>query len=280
MASAIPVVLMFINWTVCLIMYVSGKKTTLYSGFQSSLLLLYSIHPYIVKAGVALISCKAIETRTLWLTADVSLQCWQTEHSFIVLTLFLPMFLIYILGVPMAVFVSVFRLCKSVMSGVMTFFTAGYRPTSRLWEVVICLRKTLLILVLGLLGSSESVVQILSAMVALYSFLEWHIREAPFEHKFHNMLEGSSLFLQLVLTGFSFYFISSLHILDTILEIISYTILLLVLGFILASLLTLLAQIILSRRKKTAVQPVAESPDSQMCVPPPSYNSSSVALMP
>ena len=284
MASVIPVVILILNWTVYLSVYaIRRSKKTLYSGYQSSLMLLYSIHPYIVKAGVALISCKAVEDSTLWLTADVSLKCWQAYHFNYVTRLFLPMFILFILGIPMTILISISRLRRSKWRDLVTFFTAGYRTSSGLWEVVICLRKTFLILVLGLLGSSESVVQILSAMIVLYLFLEWQVREGPFMRDFHNKLEAFGLFLQLILTGFSFYFIPSLHIRDVILVIISYSILLIVLGFILTSIGILVAQIVLYRRRKGVVQPTlprSEVASPVIVPPPPSNNSSMLPLAP
>jgi len=283
LASSLPVLIMLVNWSVYLtLFFVKRNQNTLYSGFQSSLMLLYSIHPYIVKAGVALISCKTIESDTLWLTADVSMECWKSDHVFYVLTLFLPMFLLYILGIPMAILISVTRLRKGEKQTLVTFFTAGYRHVVGIWEVVVSMRKTLLILVLGLLGSSESVIQIISAMVVLYLFLEWHIRAAPFVRDFHNKLEAYSIFLQLVLTGFSFYFIPSLHIRDVILIIISFAILILVLGFILTSLGILLAQIVVSRKKQMTVAPALVASTStpiRVVSPPPPSNNSSILLL-
>jgi len=280
-ASILPIAVVILN----LVLYSVLKrgKQALYRGFQASLVLLYSIHPYIVKAGVTLISCKAIESDTLWLTADVSLECWQKDHLQHVLTLFIPLFVIYILGIPMLLLISISRFRKSQMHGLVTYFTIGYRRNAGIWEGVICLRKMFLILVLGLLGSSDSLIQILFAMVVLYLFLEWHIREKPFDRPFHNKLEGFSIFLQLLLTAFSFYFIPSLNIREIVLSIISYTILTLVLGFILISVGTTIAQIFVYRNQKTVVMPAlrrSESPVSLVLpVPPPSHNSSVMGLV-
>jgi len=279
MASVLPVVLTVLNWGVYLSMYlVSRSKKVLYSGFQSSLILLYTIHPYIVKAGVTLISCRVIDNNTLYLTADVSLKCWQSTHLNYAIQLFLPMFIVYILGIPMAIFIFIFRLCKGQKRCLVTFFTAGYEISAGLWEVVICLRKAFLIIVLGLLGSGETLIQILSALVLLYLCLEWHIRKSPFIEGFLNKLEGFGLFVQLILLGFSFYFMASLNTNDTILSFISYVILLLVLGFILVSIGIIIAQIILYG--KWPAVPILVASSLIVAVPPPSYNSSMLSLAP
>lgn len=212
---------MVLNWTVCLIMYAKRRSMeVLRGGFQSSLVLLYSIHPYIVKAGVALISCKTIDSSDYWLIADVSLKCWHNAHLKYVLTLFLPMLLLLILGIPIAIALCVARFRRTPHRNLFAFFTVGY-TSKDWWEIVICGGKMLLILLLGLVGSSEAIIQILCAMVVLYSLLEWHIRAKPFKEVFHSKLEGFSLFLQLVLLGFSYYYTAELRVADIILKVAS-----------------------------------------------------------
>ena len=281
-ASIMPLVLMLLIWPFYLALYVLRRhKKALYHGLQSSLLLLYSIHPYIVRTAVGLIACKTIDSSAFLLISDVSLKCWQSEHLVYVFALFLPMFLLFIIGIPGVILLSLTRFRKN--GKMVFFFLAGYRLPTGLWGAAICLRKTLLILVLGLLGSSESVLQILSALVVLYVFLEWHIRTGPFVSELHNRLEAFSILLQLKLVGFSFYFMSSLNINDTVLTIISYISLCIVLCFILACLCVLLIQALYGR-KLVAAQPVVSTSTviapSMLVAPPPSDNSSIVLSFP
>ena len=276
-ASLLPVLLVVLNFTVFLC--VKRSRKAVLSCFQASLVLLVSLHPYLVKAAVALISCRAIETQTLWLIADVSVQCWTSQHLYFVLGVFVPMFVLYILGIPMVLLVAVSKLRSGSAGALVMFFTLGYRRGAGTWEVAVVLRKMLLFLLLGLLGGSEALIQILTAMVALYLFLEWHIRTAPFESAFHNKLEGVSLFLQLVVTGFSFYFIPKQRIRDIVLSVISYAVLLLVLTFIVSGVVLTFAQVVVYRRQRT-LKVTSRSVDAVLPVPPPSHNSSVLNLVP
>ena len=134
--------------------------------------------------------------------------------------------------------------------------------------------------VLGLLGSSETIIQIISAMVILYCFLEWQIRESPFVHSFHNKLEAYGLFVQLLLTGFTFYFMSALTIRGEVLDAISYTLMTLVLIFIAVCVTTMVAQAVRGTRRIAAVIPDSKSERQsfEVMAPPPSGNVSDVFL--
>jgi hypothetical protein len=190
------------------------------------------------------------------------------------------MFLLFIIGIPVAILAFLTHFRNNRRENRFAFFFAGYTQKTRLWTAVICLRKTLLILVLGLLGSCEAIIQILSAMVVLYMFLEWQVRIGPFEQGFHNKLEAFSIFFQLALICFSFYFLSSLDINDTVLTVLSSIILSMVLGFIVACLCVLLVQA-LQKRILNAVQPAVSTgtvmSPSRLVAPPPS-NTSSIML--
>jgi len=281
LASVVPLVLVACTWAVFGVgRLVGGNKSWKSHAFQGMLMLLYMLHPYIVKCAIALITCKSIEGPELWLTADASIQCWQDSHLLYTNALFLPMFLLYILGIPMLLLAAVMRLRLSQHRFVITFFTSGYAAGKNYWELVIMSRKTLLLISLGLLGSAETRIQVLVGLILLYLCLVMHCEVYPYLTLLHNRLETASLFILTILGGFSFYFMAELNINSNILLTISFVIMIQVLSFILICLLILLIQFI--RGRKTPVVPqIPNQPLSPLQPNPPNtVNSSIIGLKP
>lgn len=281
LASGVPLVLVACNWTVFGVdRLVTGNKSWKTHAFQGMLMLLYMLHPYIVKCAMALITCKSIEGPSLWLTADASIQCWQGAHVLYTNALFLPMFLLYILGIPMLLLATVMRLRLSQSRFIVTFFTSGYAPGKNYWELVIMGRKTLLLISLGLLGSAETRIQVLVGLILLYLCLIVHCEVYPYLTLLHNRLETASLFILTILGGFSFYFMAELSINSSILLTISFAIMIQVLTFILVCLLILLIQAILGRKRRIVPQ-LPNPPRSPLQPNPPNtVNSSIIGLKP
>ena len=258
-ASLAPVVLICISFTsFAVLRLLSYSKLWREHAYQSSLMLLYMMHPYVVKAGITLISCKEIEGTNKWLTADASIQCWTGSHRFYALALFVPMFIVFIMGIPMLLLGTFLKVRKSASRRMISFFTAGFAASHRYWELVIMGRKTVLLVCLGLLGSAETRLQVLAGLILLYLCLVWHLQEYPYVSLLHNRLETGGLFILTVLGGFSFYFMAELSINEVILMIISFVILILVLSFIIACLVVLVAVFLCKRRRGAAVAPAVD----------------------
>ena len=75
------------------------------------------------------------------------------------------------------------------------FLTQGYVDEYYYWEIVLLLRKTLLVLMLTFLGPVSSGVQSLSAVLLMIVSLVAQISKKPFYDKRLNDLETTSLFV-------------------------------------------------------------------------------------
>lgn len=66
---------------------------------------LFLLQPSLVNRFALVFSCVQMGKHLdqLYLSEDLSLQCWSTEHVTLILALGLPMFVLYVIGVPMAV---------------------------------------------------------------------------------------------------------------------------------------------------------------------------------
>ena len=75
------------------------------------------------------------------------------------------------------------------------FLTAGYDDTYYMWEIVLLMRKTVLVLLIVFLSSVSSGVQSLSAILILTVFFMVQWRLQPYYDEELNAMETLSLFV-------------------------------------------------------------------------------------
>ncbi len=68
--------------------------------------ILYFLHPYLVTRFALVLSCVSLgfQADQLFMSEDLSCQCWTGRHLAYVLMLGLPLFLVYVIGVPLLLF--------------------------------------------------------------------------------------------------------------------------------------------------------------------------------
>lgn len=261
-ALCLPFGLLLIYVGICsLVHYAKLCRRVYFHCSETCLMILTFVSPYVLKTSMQLVSCKEVESDTLWLSADMAIQCWTASHIKYVVLLFLPTFLIYAIGVPL-LFTCLLSKLTSVHS---IYLTSGLQEKYNYWETVVTVRKTLLLLTLSLLGTTFAIIQNIVAMVFLYLCLEWHLRTSPYHHSTHNHLETTSLFLQMTLIACSFYFNADLQLNDTIQQALSILVLVLIVLFVVLCLVVVTVQI---RRKSTIVPHAQELMQSEAKVPP------------
>jgi len=86
------------------------------------------------------------------------------------------------------------------------FLTQGYQEEFYYWEVVLLLRKTLLVLMMTFLAPISAGVQSLTAILILILFLVFHIYRQPFYDSKLNNLEATSLFVQICIIYFGLFY--------------------------------------------------------------------------
>jgi hypothetical protein len=186
-----------------------------------------------------------------------------------VLALFLPAFIIYGLGVP-SMFACLFAKFKFRNS--LIFLTSGYNEDNHNWEIIILIRKLLLVLVINLLGFIW-VAQNLATMALLYVSLEFHLRLAPYKESLHNKLEAWSLVSQLVLAGASFYLNADIRLNVYIQQGICVGVFAMLVLYSVLNLLTLVFRLLPKRSAFSVIQTIEEEAVSEVSAPLPSFAS-------
>ena len=86
------------------------------------------------------------------------------------------------------------------------FLTQGYEDKYYYWEIVLLLRKTVLVLMLTFLAPISAGIQSLSAILLLIFSLIFHMNKQPFYDYRLNYLETTSLFVQIAIIYFGLYY--------------------------------------------------------------------------
>ena len=86
------------------------------------------------------------------------------------------------------------------------FLTQGYEDKYYYWEVVLLLRKTVLVLLMTFLAPVSAGVQSLSAILMLIGFLVTQLRTKPFYDERLNLLEASTIIVQISIIYFGLFY--------------------------------------------------------------------------
>ena len=109
---------------------------------------LYLLYPTICKHSFGLFDCKKIGD-TWYLRADLEEECYTGSHAQAVFSLGVTQFLLYVMGLPLIVFLFLHRNQDKLTSRVVLarygLFYAGYKSTRFFWEVIITARKVAIV---------------------------------------------------------------------------------------------------------------------------------------
>jgi ABC-type branched-subunit amino acid transport system substrate-binding protein/ABC-type proline/glycine betaine transport system substrate-binding protein len=115
----------------------------------STMIVLYYMHGAFTSAAFALIPCRELGRSGLWLYSDYDIQCDSPERVLWSLCLLIPVFLLYIVGIPFALAYAVY-VNKNALGNFNTrrfigILYNGYQLQYYWWEAVILLRKACII---------------------------------------------------------------------------------------------------------------------------------------
>jgi hypothetical protein len=182
---------------------------------------LFMVHPSIVTQTFAMLNCKTLGAGSddNFLVEDMSQRCWTSKHVQWVLFVAVPMLIFYVFGMPLFV---LYRLYKNRTELTKTNFAAinrnvvqryhflfkGYEPEFYYWEIVIMIRKVLLVCI-TVFFSYDIQVQSLLATLLVVTSLCVHTLACPYITDEMDGLEMLSLF-----TSFCTYFFGQFLFLD------------------------------------------------------------------
>lgn len=213
LAIGFPIGLLLLNWGVWVIFHCFNRSSNaLLKGWQSSFFLISVLTPYVTKTCIQLVSCQQVEGEEYWLSADETIECWTTSHYKYVFALFLPAFFIYFLGVPLLLAGLLRKFKSHPYRLLLIYITSGYTKRFYYWEVLILVRKLLLILFLALLANPIWLIQNLASMTLLYLSLDLHMYALPYQDDHHNRVQTCVFGAQMVVIAVSFYLQAELRV--------------------------------------------------------------------
>merc|ERR1711871_140707 len=185
-------------------------------GFISSLMVLfYTLFPAIVSKVALVFSCKTFGdssrgTDRLLLTEALTVQCLTNIHYVMVLTLGIPVVLLYIFLIPgiISSYLIAFRKKRELYPYQtnynpkwtlrLGFMFAGYREGYEWWESVVMVRKCMVVLLSIFLKSYGTTPQVVAAGVVLVTALSIQLQYMPYQNGLHNWIESLGLHISLV----------------------------------------------------------------------------------
>ena len=183
----------------------------------------FLFYPTIVTYLAASINCLDIEGVSR-LYNDLEEICYEGRHLQIVGYVSYPGLLLWAFGVPLLGYFMLKRFLKQIKDSEyhsdpriinklrerfkmrLGFLTQGYTEEFYYWEIVLLLRKTILVLLMTFLAPISSGVQSLTAIIILIFCLILQIKKSPFYDERLNTLEQTSLYVQITIIYFGLYY--------------------------------------------------------------------------
>ena len=227
------------------------------------------IHPNVTRQFFTMLSCKNVggddDSSANVVLGNMLEKCYSSQHIFFIVTLGMPMLILWVLDIPFfAWFVlfrnrdlvimssqgasTVMRNQKKVFESQMAFLYRGYKPTRYYWFLNEMARKAILVAIAVFFPGALHT-QLLLASLFIFLSILLQIFMKPFENKVTEIAELLSLFM-----SFMVFFLANFLFVDTVSEtaktVITVLICMLVVIFITA---VVLAFIVLQKQEAKLV---------------------------
>ena len=183
-----------INYEVRNQMDANRNSITTFDKFSATMITtLYLMYPTITRATFQLVACQAVGSR-FYLQMDLDIPCYEEEHMVWLINLFVPSLLCYVVGMPLATLFILVKNRNNLTDRLIRFrysvLFSGYAESCFYWEVVIALRKALVITVSVFLTTAGAESQALCAMMIIMASTVAHMIFKPFDpiNEEHNTL--------------------------------------------------------------------------------------------
>jgi len=164
----------------------------------------FLVHPSIVQMTFALLNCKKLGALDddYYLIEDMGVQCWKGTHFVFVVAIAIPMLIFYVFGMPLFVLYRLYKNkaeltkeFKDVNPHIIDryhFLIKGYEPRFYYWEIVIMIRKILMVSI-AVFFSYDIQIQSLLATLLCVTALCVHSLACPYVTNAMDGLELLSL---------------------------------------------------------------------------------------
>jgi hypothetical protein len=180
---------------------------------MSCIILFFLIHPSIVKKVFTIFNCTKIEAHSYWLTADLSVKCWDTDHSEVVYFYAIPCIVIWCVAAPLLCLIHLVRKRKVLdridVRMVFGFLFHGYSRKHFYWEFTVVYRK-ILIISCSVFLSQNIPIQALTVMILLLLALHFQSKMKPYINDELNACELRSILVATLTIYCGLYFLTQL----------------------------------------------------------------------
>eukprot|EP00948_MAST-09A_sp_MAST-9A-sp1_P000319 g319.t1 len=195
----LPLLVLFFFWTLILSLcsYGSfGKEVCHRYLVLSSIVILMTLHPTLVKQVLDFFQCTQPVSGTSYLISDVDVKCGSTQHTFLLLSMAIPALVIYIIGIPAVAGFQLFKrrhnLTDQGVRETIGFLFSNYTPSCYFWELIVVVRLVLMAAISVIYESNAMVQAILGGQVMFVSTFV-HMIFKPFQSKALDLVETYSL---------------------------------------------------------------------------------------
>jgi hypothetical protein len=161
------------------------------------LVLLFMIHPNVVKSMFSAFSCLEVDPGELWLRTDLETRCWTGDHNKFSFSVALPGLLVWGVGIPLVALYLLMKRRRSLylasVKAQYSFLYLGYKMSHFYWEFVILYRKLLIAFISVYLANISVHIQALTVMLVLLATLVLQAKHEPFSEPQLNELEFRSI---------------------------------------------------------------------------------------
>ena len=165
--------------------------------YVSMTVLFFLIYPDVVRVSYSAFSCTEIDGEGYWLTDNLIIKCWNSTHMKYSLIVALPSILIWSLGVPGLVLLTMYKrrnyLNKHFNKIVFGFLFNGYKSSKFYWEFLIMFRKILIICIAVFMQSFAEEIQALTLVLILLISLYLQYEYKPYNKRQLNHMEFEAI---------------------------------------------------------------------------------------
>jgi hypothetical protein len=190
-------------------------KKTEYAGSKcvmTFIVLLFLIHPNLVKRNFSMFDCVEVEDGEYWLQAELSIRCWEGAHKFAVLSVSVPSIIVWCVGSPFVCLLLLVRQRRRLESLETKlkygFLYNGFTPKAYYWEFVIMYRK-IFIICCSVFLSEVVMTQALTVMIFLLLSIHFQMRYQPYNSPELNQMELRSILVASATIYCGLYFLAN-----------------------------------------------------------------------
>jgi hypothetical protein len=156
----------------------------------------FLVYPLVTRVAFQFVRCYSIDNQKA-LVYDTTQACWTGDHLVLFITFGIPLFVLYVFGVPFAGLYFLLNhrheLRSEEVQAKFGFIYRDYSEKYFFWEIIVTFRKATLIVIAVFSASGQASVTLFWALLVCVCFLTLQLAFSPFSSKVVNRLEVLSL---------------------------------------------------------------------------------------